>query len=80
MSTSLQRRRLPRALPSARPCSLALGQRPDRPIKLGTLTPLTGAGGPDGPAMVSTVKAVICMNVNAAGGVLGSPAHSGVGG
>lgn len=40
------------------------------PIKLGTLTPLTGAGGPYGPAMVTTVKAVI-DEVNAAGGVLG---------
>lgn len=40
------------------------------PIKLGTLTPLTGAGGPYGPAMANTVKAVI-DEVNAAGGVLG---------
>jgi len=40
------------------------------PIKLGTLTPLTGAGGPYGPVMVTTVKAVI-DEVNAAGGVLG---------
>ncbi len=40
------------------------------PIKLGTLTPLTGSGGPYGPAMVTTVKAVI-DEVNAAGGVLG---------
>ncbi len=39
-------------------------------IKLGTLTPLTGAGGPYGPVMVSTVKAVV-DEVNAAGGVLG---------
>ena len=40
------------------------------PIKLGSLTPLTGAGGPYGPAMVATVKAVI-DEMNAAGGVLG---------
>lgn len=40
------------------------------PIKLGTLTPLTGAGGPYGPVMASTVKAVL-DEVNAAGGVLG---------
>lgn len=40
------------------------------PIKLGTLTPLTGAGGPYGPVMAATVKAVI-DEVNAAGGVLG---------
>ena len=40
------------------------------PIKLGTLTPLTGAGGPYGPVMASTVKTVL-DEVNAAGGVLG---------
>ena len=40
------------------------------PIKIGTLTPLTGAGGPYGPVMVKTVKAVVDQ-VNAAGGVLG---------
>ena len=40
------------------------------PIKLGTLTPLTGAGGPYGPVMASTVKAVL-DEVNAVGGVLG---------
>jgi len=40
------------------------------PIKLGTLTPLTGAGGVYGPVMAATVKAVI-DEVNAAGGVLG---------
>lgn len=39
-------------------------------IKLGTLTPLTGAGGPYGPVMADTVKAVV-EQVNAAGGVLG---------
>jgi branched-chain amino acid transport system substrate-binding protein len=40
------------------------------PIKVGTLTPLTGAGGPYGPVMVKAVKAVVDQ-VNAAGGVLG---------
>lgn len=40
------------------------------PIKIATLTPLTGAGGPYGPVMVKAVKAVI-DEVNAAGGVLG---------
>ena len=39
-------------------------------IKIGTLTPLTGAGGPYGPVMVKAVKAVVDQ-VNAAGGVLG---------
>jgi branched-chain amino acid transport system substrate-binding protein len=47
---------------------LALAQ--GAPIKIGTLTPLTGAGGPYGPPMVKAVKAVI-DEVNAAGGVLG---------
>lgn len=48
--------------------NLALAQ--GAPIKIGTLTPLTGAGGPYGPAMVKAVKAVV-DEVNAAGGVLG---------
>ncbi len=39
-------------------------------IRIGTLTPLTGAGGPYGPVMVKAVKAVV-DEVNAAGGVLG---------
>ncbi|HYM68432.1 MAG TPA: ABC transporter substrate-binding protein [bacterium] len=41
------------------------------PIKLGILTPLTGAGGNDGPRMAAAMKAV-AAEVNAAGGVLGS--------
>ncbi|PZW43640.1 amino acid/amide ABC transporter substrate-binding protein (HAAT family) [Humitalea rosea] len=40
------------------------------PIKLGTLTPLTGAGGPYGPVMAACVRGVVDQ-VNAAGGVLG---------
>lgn len=40
------------------------------PIRIGTLTPLTGSGGTYGPVMVKAVKAVI-DEVNAAGGVLG---------
>lgn len=40
------------------------------PIRIATLTPLTGAGGPYGPVMVRAVKAVV-DEVNAAGGVLG---------
>jgi branched-chain amino acid transport system substrate-binding protein len=40
------------------------------PIKIGTLTPLTGAGGPYGPPMVKAVQAVVAQ-INAAGGVLG---------
>jgi branched-chain amino acid transport system substrate-binding protein len=42
----------------------------DGPIRIGTLTPLTGAGGPYGPVMVQAVKAVV-EKVNAAGGVKG---------
>src|SRR3954464_10711808 len=53
------------ALP-ALPRALAQGA----PIRIGTLTPLTGAGGPYGPVMVKAVKAVVDQ-VNAAGGVLG---------
>ncbi len=40
------------------------------PIKLATLTPLTGSGGPYGPPMAKVAAAVIA-EVNAAGGVLG---------
>ena len=40
------------------------------PIKIATLTPLTGAGGPYGPSMAKVAKAVV-DEVNAAGGVLG---------
>jgi ABC-type branched-subunit amino acid transport system substrate-binding protein len=40
------------------------------PIKLGVLTPLTGAGGQDGPRMLKAMEAVIA-EVNKAGGVLG---------
>jgi len=40
------------------------------PIKVATLTPLTGAGGPYGPPMAK-VAAAVAAEVNAAGGVLG---------
>jgi branched-chain amino acid transport system substrate-binding protein len=40
------------------------------PIKLGSLTPLTGAGGPYGPLMRDAIAGAI-KEVNAAGGVLG---------
>jgi len=39
-------------------------------IKFGVLTPLTGAGGADGPRMLKAIEAVIA-EVNKAGGVLG---------
>ncbi|MCS6757685.1 MAG: ABC transporter substrate-binding protein, partial [Candidatus Devosia euplotis] len=47
-----------------------LAQAQGGPIKIGTLTPLTGAGGPYGPVMVEAIKAVV-DEINAAGGVLG---------
>ena len=40
------------------------------PIKIATLTPLTGAGGTYGPVMAKVAAAVV-DEVNAAGGVLG---------
>lgn len=40
------------------------------PIRLGTLTPQTGAGGPYGPAMVKVAQALVA-EINAAGGVAG---------
>jgi len=42
------------------------------PIRLGTLTPLTGAGGSYGPSMRKAMEWV-AQEVNAAGGVLGHP-------
>lgn len=48
---------------------IALAQS-DGPIKIGTLTPLTGVGGTYGPSMRDAVAGVV-DSVNAAGGVLG---------
>jgi ABC-type branched-subunit amino acid transport system substrate-binding protein len=42
------------------------------PLQLGVLTPLTGAGGADGPRMLRAIEAV-GAEINAAGGVLGAP-------
>ena len=47
---------------------IARGQ--GEPLQLGVLTPLTGAGGFDGPRMAKAMQAVI-DEVNAAGGLLG---------
>jgi branched-chain amino acid transport system substrate-binding protein len=44
----------------------------DGPIKLGTLTPLTGSGGSYGPGMAEVVKKA-AAEINQAGGVLGRP-------
>ncbi|MFI4995905.1 MAG: ABC transporter substrate-binding protein [Hyphomicrobiales bacterium] len=50
---------------------LSLGARAQgAPLRLGVLTPLTGAGGFDGPRMLKAMQAV-AQEVNAAGGVLG---------
>jgi len=48
----------------------ALARAQPAPIRLGALTPLTGAGGPYGPAMRKAIEAVV-EQVNGAGGVLG---------
>jgi branched-chain amino acid transport system substrate-binding protein len=42
------------------------------PIRLGTLTPLTGAGGSYGPSMRKAMAGVV-EQINAAGGILGRP-------
>jgi len=44
--------------------------RAQTPLKLGVLTPLTGAGSQDGPRMLKAMQAVV-DEVNKAGGVLG---------
>ena len=54
------------ALPAAARAATA----PNEPIRLGTLTPLTGAGGTYGPAMVKVARAAV-DDINTAGGVLG---------
>jgi len=47
----------------------ALGRAQGAPLVLGVLTPLTGAGGFDGPRMLKAMQAVVA-EVNGAGGVL----------
>ena len=46
--------------------------QPTGPIRIGVLAPLTGAGGPYGPAEAAVAKSV-ADDVNARGGVLGRP-------
>ena len=48
----------------------AIVRAQDGPIRIGTLTPLTGAGGQYGPSMAKAALAAVA-EVNAAGGVLG---------
>lgn len=59
-------------LPFVARTARAQGQPTGEPIRLGTLTPQTGSGGPYGPPMARTAKAV-ADEINAAGGVLGRP-------
>ncbi len=54
----------------AAPAILRTGLAQSAPIKLGTLTPQTGAGGPYGPLMIKMAQTVV-GDINAAGGVLG---------
>ena len=63
---------------AARPCGASRfhhrgsgrGPRAEWPLQLGVLTPLTGAGGFDGPRMLKAMQAV-ATEVNAVGGLLG---------
>ncbi len=50
----------------------AIARAQSSPLKLGVLTPLTGAGGFDGPRMLRAMNAVR-EEINAVGGVLGRP-------
>ena len=65
-----------RALIKGAAAAAAAGALPIRataqgePLKFGILTPLTGAGGQDGPRMLKAMQAVI-DEVNKGGGVLG---------
>jgi branched-chain amino acid transport system substrate-binding protein len=58
------------ALAGALAMPTVLRARGGAPIKLGTLTPLTGSGGAYGPAMATTVRKA-AEEINKAGGVLG---------
>ena len=50
----------------------SLARAQGAPLKIGTLTPLTGSGGTYGPPMANVIKRLI-EEVNAAGGVDGQP-------
>ena len=54
----------------AAPAILRSGLAQSAPIRFGTLTPQTGAGGPYGPLMIKMARTVV-DDINAAGGVLG---------
>ncbi|PZQ48133.1 MAG: amino acid ABC transporter substrate-binding protein [Rhodovulum sulfidophilum] len=54
----------------ATPLPLRYGLAQSAPIRIGSLTPLTGGGGPYGPEKAAAHRAVVDL-VNAAGGVMG---------
>ena len=68
----ISRRRALQGVAAAATLSVApqLSRAQPAPIKLGSLTPLTGAGGPYGPSMRDVMAGVV-KEVNAAGGVIG---------
>jgi branched-chain amino acid transport system substrate-binding protein len=73
MTLSINRRHLIASAAAAGTALLAapaLLRAQSGPIRIGTLTPLTGSGGLYGPVMANVVKAV-ADEVNAAGGLLG---------
>ena len=59
-------------LPSVRALGQPLAPQDSGPIRIGVLVPLTGAGGPYGPAEATVAKSV-ADEVNGRGGVLGRP-------
>lgn len=70
MPNRLTRRALTAGLAFSPLLAPAVVRAQAEPIRLGTLTPLTGAGGPYGPAMRKAIEGVV-EAVNAAGGVAG---------
>ncbi|WP_144182600.1 ABC transporter substrate-binding protein [Elioraea rosea] len=70
MPNRLTRRALAAGLALSPLLAPAVVRAQAEPIRLGTLTPLTGAGGPYGPAMRKALEGVV-EAVNSAGGVAG---------
>ena len=68
--TATTRRALIKGAAAAIAATPILASAQADPIKFGILTPLTGAGGQDGPRMLKAIEAVI-NEVNKSGGVLG---------
>jgi len=67
---TISRRRVLQAVAAAALSAPAIVRAQAGALQLGVLTPLTGAGGFDGPRMLKAMQAV-ATEVNAAGGVLG---------